>query len=84
MDLRFIYGVGGTLLNPDDGCPIARGNINESGDHHVLELHSSLSKAPLFASPFVKRKQLPGVSEPTRDMRSPTYFAISLEVCDMP
>ena len=84
MDLRFVYRVDGTLLNPDDGCPIARGNIDESGDHHMLESHSPLSNAPLFASPLIERKQLPGVSEPIRDTRSPTYFAISLEVCDMP
>ena len=74
----------GALLDQDDGRPRAGGNVNERGDHHAFELHSPLSKAPLFASLVIEREQLPGVSASVRDTVLPTYFAIILEVYNMP
>lgn len=78
-------GIGGTLLDVDDGRPRAGGNVDECGNHHAFEHHSPLAKAPLFANPVVKRKQLfPNISEPLRERGLLTYTAVSLEICDMP
>jgi hypothetical protein len=71
-------------LNPDDGGPRARGNVDDSSDHHAVELHSPLSKSPPVVKPVVKREQLSNISEPLRERRLLTYITIILEICNMP
>jgi hypothetical protein len=46
------------LLDPDDGGPRTGGNVDESGDHHAVKLHSPLSKTPLFTKPVVEWEYL--------------------------
>ena len=77
-------GVSGGLLDVDDGRPRARGDVNESGDHHTFELHSPLPKAPLLANSVIEWEQLLDVSEPVRKGGLPTYDAVGLEICYMP
>jgi hypothetical protein len=75
-------------LDADDGGPRAGGHVDECGDHHTLEHHSPLFKAPLFISPFVapavEREQLYNVSEPLQGMRLRTYVAIGREISNVP
>ena len=60
------------------------GNVVELSDRHMLELHSPLTKAPLFVNLVVKWEQLLGISKPVQGKRSETYIAVSLEVYGVP
>ena len=50
----------------------------------MLELHSPLTKAPLFVDLVVEWEQLLGISKPVRGRRSETHITVNLEVCDVP
>ena len=75
-------------LDADDGRPRAGGHVDECGDHHTLEHHSPLFKAPLFISrfgtPAVEREQLYNVSELLQGMSLRTYVAIGPEISNVP
>lgn len=77
-------GIAGVLFDEDDRRPGAIGNVDESGDHHVLEFHLPLPKTPLFVKVVVEREQLPSLNEPVRGRKMETHVAVCLEVRNMP
>ena len=74
------HRVGEISLDTDDGRPGAGGNVNESSDHHTVEPHSPVFKAPLLANPVVEWEQLLDVSEPHTEGGLPTHATVGLEI----
>ena len=71
-------------VDPYDGRPRAVGNVIESGDRHVFDLHS-LFEAPLVPNLVVKREQLFGISGSGRaKVKLITYVSVLQEIVNVP
>ena len=82
--MKGLWGKQPPTINADDGRPRATGNVDESINHHGVELRSPLSKAPLFVVLIIEREQLSNVSELLSERRLLTYIAMVIEICDIP